>query len=112
MKASKAEMVEHCDKYPCNECPITQRCEMYKKLQNLIEPGPDPYLIFRGPKPIDAYLIGNLMLAVAQAIHGKNIIAIDHEARHLFVKKDPKYTDSEADEADLSWLDGCQERLK
>ena len=29
----ETEMIEHCDKYACRECPIKHRCSMNRKLQ-------------------------------------------------------------------------------
>lgn len=30
--ATEKEMIEYCDKYPCKECPIAHKCEMFEYL--------------------------------------------------------------------------------
>jgi hypothetical protein len=34
-EATEAEMIDHCDRYACFECPLVPRCGMYKKLKAL-----------------------------------------------------------------------------
>jgi hypothetical protein len=34
--ATEAEMIDHCDRYACFECPLQPRCGMLAKMQALI----------------------------------------------------------------------------
>lgn len=33
-KATEKEMIKHCDEYPCCNCPIQVRCEMFERFRN------------------------------------------------------------------------------
>ena len=39
--ATENEMIDHCENYPCSECPIAYKCSMFGRLFGYLPKAPD-----------------------------------------------------------------------